>query len=89
MWRWLLGLAVILGAVIGIALGALNPDPVTLELVVLQWTTSLGAVAAISACAGLIAGFALAAVLMLVRRRAGRLSAAGFAEAGKSATTDG
>ena len=72
MWRWLLGLALILGAVIGIVLGALNPEPVTLELVFIQWSASLGAIVALSACAGLVLGFAFASALMLFRRRSRR-----------------
>jgi len=86
MWRWLLGLAVILGAVVGIFLGALNPDPVTLELVFIQWTASLGAVVALSACAGLVLGFAFAATLMLFRRRSNRTAPATLPEASKSLT---
>ena len=86
MWRWLLGLALILGAVVGIFLGALNPEPVTLELVFFQWTASLGAIVALSACAGLALGFAFAAMLMLFRRRSRRISPARTPEASKSLT---
>lgn len=86
MWRWLLGLAVILGAVVGIFLGALNPDPVTLELVFVQWTASLGAVVALSACAGLVVGFAFAAMLMLFRPRSKRSGPEKLPEASKSLT---
>ncbi|MBL36970.1 MAG: hypothetical protein CMP07_01030 [Xanthomonadales bacterium] len=86
MWRWLLGLAVIMGAVIGIFLGALNPEPVTLELVFFQWTASLGAVVALSASAGLALGFAFAAMLMLFRRRSRQTAPARTPEASKSLT---
>jgi len=86
MWRWLLGIAVILGAVVGIFLGALNPDPVTLELVFIQWTASLGAIVALAACAGLVLGVAFAAMLMLFRRRSRRTAPARTPEASKSLT---
>lgn len=86
MWRWLLGLAVILGAAVGIVLGALNPDQVTLELVFIQWTASLGAVVALSACVGLVLGFAFAGSLMLLRRRPRRTAPTGRSEASKSLT---
>lgn len=84
MWRWLLGLAVILGAVIGIFLGALNPDPVTLELGFIQWTASLGAVIALSTCAGLVLGLVFAVMLILFRRPSRWSAPARTSEAGKS-----
>ncbi|HKL53392.1 MAG TPA: LapA family protein [Wenzhouxiangellaceae bacterium] len=86
MWRWLLGLAVILGAVIGVFLGALNPDPVTLELVFIQWTASLGAIVALSICVGAVLGFAFAAMLMLFRRHPRPSAPAKTPEASKSLT---
>lgn len=86
MWRWLLGFAVILGALIGIFLGALNPDPVTLELVFVQWTASLGAVVALSACAGLVIGLVFAAIFMVFRSRSRRTVPARTPEASKSLT---
>lgn len=84
MWRWLLGLAVVAGILTGIVLGALNPDPVTLELVFLEWTASLGAVVAVSVCTGLVVGFAFATGLVLFSRRSRRDEPAGSARAGKS-----
>jgi len=86
MWRWLLAVAVILGAAAGILLGALNPNPVTLELVFFQWSASLGAIVALSACAGLVLGFVLTATLMLFRRGSGRHAPARTPEASKSLT---
>lgn len=86
MWRWLLGIAVILGAVVGILLGALNPEPVTLKLVFIQWSASLGAIVALSACAGLVAGFVFAAMLTLFRRRSRRAAPAQTPGASKSLT---
>jgi len=86
MWRWLLVLAVILGAVTGVFLGALNPEPVTVELVFIQWTASLGAIVALAACVGVVLGFAFAAMLMLFRRRPRRPAPANTPEARKSLT---
>ena len=83
MWRWLLALAVISGAVIGVFLGALNPDRVTVELAFIRWTASLGSVVALSACAGLVAGFTLAMVFMMARRRARPTVPATTSEVGK------
>ena len=57
MWRWLIGLALILSALAGIVVGALNPDSVTLELAFVQWTASLGAVVALSTLRRLGGGF--------------------------------
>ncbi|MBS3743024.1 MAG: LapA family protein [Wenzhouxiangellaceae bacterium] len=84
MWRWLLGLALILGVIAGIVLGALNPDPVTLELAFVQWTASLGAVVALSAGAGLVFGFAAATVLLAFRRRKHRGQSMQSSEASES-----
>lgn len=86
MWRWLLGLAIVAGALFGVILGALNPDPVTLELVFLEWTASLGAVIALSAGVGLALGFALAVVLLMFRRPAGRNRPPRTSEASQSLT---
>jgi len=68
VWRWLLGLALILGALAGVVLGGLNPDAVTLELAFMQWTASLGAVVALAASAGLLVGFLLGASMLALRR---------------------
>ena len=84
MWRWLIGLALILGALTGIVLGALNPEPVTLELVFVQWTASLGAVFALSCCMGLVAGFLAASGLLGFRRPVRRRQSAQSSEAGPS-----
>jgi len=84
MWRWLLGLALVLGALTGIVLGALNPDPVTLELAFMQWSASLGAVVALAACSGLVLGFAAAMLLLAFRRRPPRGTSVKSSEASKS-----
>ena len=86
MWRWLLGLAILAGALFGIVLGALNPDPVTLKLIFIEWTASLGAAIALSAGVGLALGFGLAVVLMMFRRPAGRRKTERTPEASQSLT---
>lgn len=86
MWRWLLGLAIVAGAAIGVLLGALNPDPVTLNLVFFKPTAALGALVVLSACAGLIIGFVSAAAVMMFRRRSRREKPARPSEASTSLT---
>lgn len=84
MWRWLVGLALVLGASAGLVLGALNPQTITLELAFVQWTASLGAVVALSAGAGLVAGFLFAAVMLSFRRAKPRRHPAQSSEVSES-----
>jgi len=84
MWRWLIGLALIVGALAGIVLGALNPDAVTLELAFMQWTASLGAVVALSGGAGLVIGFLAGTMMPGLRRRPHRGRSVQSSEASKS-----
>jgi uncharacterized integral membrane protein len=84
MWRWLIGLALILGALAGLLLGALNPEPVTLKLAFVQWDASLGAVVALSSCVGLVLGFLVATILLGLRRRPHRGQSKQSSEARKS-----
>ena len=84
MWRWLIGLALIPGALTGVILGALNPEPVTLELAFVQWTASLGAVVALSCCTGLVVGFLAASGLLVFGRPVRRRKSAQSSEAGAS-----
>lgn len=86
MGRWLLGIAVILSAGIGVVLGALNPQTVTLELAFIRWTASLGAIVALSACAGLVFGFSFAFIVTLFSRGFRRKSPAQPPEARQSLT---
>ncbi|GEM_PF-4988565 len=70
MIRWLFALIVLAGVALGLTLGVLNADPVTLDLGMVRWTTSLGAVVAAAAGAGLFAGLLLGAVVVRWGRRA-------------------
>ena len=59
MLRWLFALIVVAGVALGLLLGVLNADPVTLDLGAFRWTASLGAVVAASTGAGLLIGLLL------------------------------
>lgn len=69
MVRWLLVIALLLGSAGGVVLGALNPDPVELNLLFWRWRASLGAVFAAGIGLGLSAGLLIGFVL---RRRSGK-----------------
>lgn len=86
MWRWLLGLALVAGIAIGIVLGALNPDTVTLDLALVEWSASIGAIVALSVCAGIVIGFVFAAVLLAFRRPARRGAPARSSDAARGPT---
>lgn len=74
MFRWLLLGAVLLAVVSGLALGVLNPEPVTLNLAFAEFQLSLGAALAAAVACGVFAGLILAAVLFVVPGRLGRRS---------------
>lgn len=59
MLRWLFALIVLAGVALGLILGVLNADPVTLDLGVIRWTASLGAIVAAATGAGLLFGIVL------------------------------
>jgi uncharacterized integral membrane protein len=67
--RWLIGAVVVLGVSAGIVIGALNPEPVVLDLAAFQWSASLGTIAVAAFSVGLIAGVAAAAIAGLFRSR--------------------
>lgn len=69
MLRWGLALIILLGLALGLALGVLNADPVTLDLGLLRWTASLGAVVAATAGLGLLLGLLLGALVIGSGRR--------------------
>ncbi len=69
MVRWVLGLCILAGIGAGLLLGALNPDPIALDLGVWQLRAPLGAVVAAAALAGALGGLLLALLLRLVRPR--------------------
>lgn len=70
MVRWLFALIVLAGVALGLVLGVLNADPVTLDLGMMRWTASLGAVVAAAGGGGLLAGLLLGAVAVRWGRRA-------------------
>ena len=82
----MLGLAVLASAVIGIVLGALNPESVSLDLVLFDWQASLGTVIAMAAGSGILVGFVFAAGLFLPIRRSRRGQREKTSEASKSLT---
>lgn len=59
MYRWLLLVAVVLAALAGLMIGVLNPDPVTVQLAVLEPTMALGAMILVTFGIGVFAGLAL------------------------------
>lgn len=77
MLRWGLALIVLLGSVFGLALGAMNSEAVTLDLGIVRWTASLGAVVAATGGLGLLFGLLLGAVAVgSGRRRPSRATSA-------------
>nr|WP_240956300.1 lipopolysaccharide assembly protein LapA domain-containing protein [Wenzhouxiangella sp. XN79A] len=67
--RWLFALIVLAGVALGLVLGVLNADPVTLDLGLVRWTTSLGAVVAAASGAGLLVGLLLGGLVVRTGRR--------------------
>lgn len=63
MYRWLLLIAVFLAALGGLAIGVLNPDPVTVELAIMTPTFPLGAMILVAFGAGVLVGLLLFWVL--------------------------
>ncbi|MFP4207757.1 MAG: hypothetical protein ACLFSC_03800 [Wenzhouxiangella sp.] len=56
MYRWLLLLAVLLAAAVGLAIGVLNPDPVELDLMLAAPMLPLGGLVLLVFAAGLLCG---------------------------------
>ena len=74
MLRWTLVALLLVGVCFGAALGALNPDPVSVDLAVLNWQASLGAVLVVAVGSGLIIGVLLGFLLQALRHRRRRSS---------------
>ncbi|NDY95406.1 LapA family protein [Wenzhouxiangella limi] len=74
MYRWLLLLAVLVAALLGLAIGVLNPDPVALDLGLVQPSLPLGGLVLIVFAAGTVCGLLLFWLMFdlpaRVRRRA-------------------
>ncbi len=69
MLRWFFALIVIFGAALGLLLGVLNADPVLLDLGLLRWEASLGAIVAAAVGLGMLIGLLAGAVLGRLGRR--------------------
>jgi uncharacterized membrane protein YciS (DUF1049 family) len=59
MYRWFLLLAVLFAAALGLAIGVLNPAPVTLDLALLQRELPLGGLVLIVFAVGTVCGLLL------------------------------
>ena len=57
MFRWILLLALAIAAVVGLAVGVMNPDPVTVKLPGAELELPLGALLLAVLSVGLVAGF--------------------------------
>jgi uncharacterized membrane protein YciS (DUF1049 family) len=66
MWRWLLGIALLLGVALGVMFGALNPETITLDVVAFEWTATLGTVVTLAFAAGIFIGAAAMSILRLL-----------------------
>jgi len=75
MWRWLLGIALLVGIALGVVFGALNPETVTLNLLALEWTATLGTIVTLAFCAGAVVGAVSMGILRLLHRPRRRVSA--------------
>jgi len=83
MFRWILLLLVVVAVAAGLAVGALNPDSVTLDLAVARIALPLGALVLCALAVGTVCGLVLAWLLFVIpgklkaprRRRADKESA--------------
>ncbi|MGK7296504.1 MAG: LapA family protein [Candidatus Wenzhouxiangella sp. M2_3B_020] len=78
MWRWLLGIVIVVSVAGGIVIGALNPEPVAVDLALFQWAAPAGIVIVVACAAGFALGVIVAALALLLRRPRSR-SAGGSA----------
>lgn len=69
MFRWLLLVLVVFAALAGLALGILNPESVSLDLVVVELKVSLGAAVAGFLGIGVLLGLLLAVFLFALPGR--------------------
>lgn len=72
MLRWLVAIVLIVGITAGMFVGALNPEPVTLDLVAARWSAALGIVVVAGFAVGLVIGIALTVLSGLCRARGPR-----------------
>lgn len=69
MWRWTLIVLVVLAAVLGMTVGALNPQIVAVDLLAWRMDAPLGAALIGAFVIGLAGGFVLALLIGHVRRK--------------------
>lgn len=69
MLRWSLALIVLAGVALGLVLGVLNADTVTLDLGLVRWEASLGAIVAAATGIGLLTGLLLGGLIVRIGRR--------------------
>jgi uncharacterized membrane protein YciS (DUF1049 family) len=63
MFRWVVLVACVLAALLGLAVGVMNPDPVVARLPGLELDIALGSLLILVFSTGVIAGFLLFAIL--------------------------
>jgi len=74
MFRWFLIAVTLAAAIIGLVIGALNPDVVELELLVTSFRLPLGALVIAGLAAGALAGLLLSWLMFILPGRLGASS---------------
>lgn len=69
MWRWLLGIVIVVSVAAGIVIGALNPEPVALDLALFHWAAPAGIVLVVACAVGFVLGVIVAGIALLLRPR--------------------
>jgi uncharacterized integral membrane protein len=77
MFRWLLLFLLLLAVVAGLVIGVLNPQTVELDLLALQLSLPLGALALAALAVGILIGLILAALLFALPARLTRRGTTG------------
>jgi uncharacterized membrane protein YciS (DUF1049 family) len=72
MFRWIVLIACLLAAAVGLAVGVMNPEPVNLFLPGLELSLALGSLLVIVFVAGLVAGLLLFLLLFHIPSRFAR-----------------
>lgn len=72
MFRWLVLVLVLAAVTAGLVVGVLNPDSVTVDLVIAQLSLPLGALMLMAVGAGVLLGLVLAWVMFVIPGRISR-----------------